>query len=219
MREPLRSLRWRLRLAAVGSSRPVSGHWGYDRGLPIDRRYIEAFLAAHGDDIRGDVLEVKDDGYSRRFGHALDRVDVLDVDTANTRATVVGDLGGDLDAADASYDCFVLTQTLQYVWDVRRAIEHAHRLLRPSGVLLLTVPAVVRHEPGDHDLWRFTRGSVERLLATQFDADAVEVQSRGNLVTTLAFAAGLSAGDLGDGAFAADDERYPVIVAARAVRG
>jgi SAM-dependent methyltransferase len=197
----------------------VSGHWGYDRGLPIDRRYIEAFLAAHGDDIRGDVLEVKDDGYSRRFGHALDRVDVLDVDTANTRATVVGDLGGDLDAADASYDCFVLTQTLQYVWDVRRAIEHAHRLLRPSGVLLLTVPAVVRHEPGDHDLWRFTRGSVERLLATQFDADAVEVQSRGNLVTTLAVAAGLSAGDLGDGAFAADDERYPVIVAARAVRG
>lgn len=196
----------------------MSGHWGYDRGRPIDRRYIEAFLETHRGDIGGDVLEVKDDMYARRYGGALGRVDVLDVDAANPRATVVGDLGGEIAADDGLYDCFVLTQTLQYVWDLGRATENAHRLLRPAGVLLLTVPAVVRHEPGDHDLWRFTHASVERLLATRFDLDAVEVRSRGNLVTTLAFVAGLSAGELGDDAFAGDDERYPVVVTARAVR-
>ena len=49
---------------------PVSRSFGFDRGTPVDRRYIEQFLARHAAAIRGDVLEVGDDGYTRRFGGA-----------------------------------------------------------------------------------------------------------------------------------------------------
>ena len=37
---------------------PISRLWGFDRGLPIDRFYIERFLSRHHQDIRGNVLEV-----------------------------------------------------------------------------------------------------------------------------------------------------------------
>jgi hypothetical protein len=47
---------------------PLSQEFGFDRGLPIDRYYIENFLAHHAEDIRGHVLEVRDATYTQRFG-------------------------------------------------------------------------------------------------------------------------------------------------------
>ena len=48
--------------------RTTSTQWGFDRGTPLDRHFIEGFLAANRDAIRGRVLEVKDDTYTRRYG-------------------------------------------------------------------------------------------------------------------------------------------------------
>ena len=76
---------FRVTLAAATLGRtaplaPVSRSYGFDRGLPIDRHYIEDFLRRHGSwpgyaagDIRGAVMEVGDDAYTQRFGG--DRVD------------------------------------------------------------------------------------------------------------------------------------------------
>ena len=47
---------------------PVSRDWGYDRGVPIDRRYIDEFLAAHSSDVQGAVLEVQEDDFTLAFG-------------------------------------------------------------------------------------------------------------------------------------------------------
>src|SRR5688572_17693927 len=72
---------------------PISRRFGYDRGKPIDRVYIEQFLALHAGDVRGRTLEIGDDAYTRRFGG--DRValhDVLHVAEGNPKATFVGDL-------------------------------------------------------------------------------------------------------------------------------
>ena len=117
-------LRWRKRLARarrpawLGTLRrlePLSEHYGRERGTPVDRYYIERFLEAERDAITGRVLEVLNRDYTERFGSAVDRADVLDVDPSNRDATIVADLA----AADAipsdAFDCFVLTQTLQYV--------------------------------------------------------------------------------------------------------
>jgi len=219
-RDAARSLRRRALLARTGPHRPISGHWGYDRGQPIDRRYIEAFLAAHRQDVRGDALEVKSDTYVRRYGTNLGRVHVLDVDGANPLATVVGDLGGDAPLPAESLDCFVLTQTLQYVWDLGAAVRNAHAMLRSSGVLLLTVPAVARmsHELDFDDYWRFTADSTRRLLVAVFGEENVSIVSRGNLVAANAFLAGLAAGELSSHELDDDDDRFPVLIAARAVR-
>ena len=47
---------------------PLSRAWSFDRGTPIDRYYVERFLAANAADVRGRVLEIGEDTYTRRFG-------------------------------------------------------------------------------------------------------------------------------------------------------
>src|SRR5439155_7442216 len=56
---------------------PLSPRWGRDRGTPLDRYYIERFLASHQNDIRGRVLEVREPMYTERFGGS--RVTASDV--------------------------------------------------------------------------------------------------------------------------------------------
>src|SRR5262245_11154348 len=98
---------------------PISSGWGFDRGEPIDRYYIDDFLALHVDDIRGRVLEFADSSYANRFG--ADRVQSVEIahhTAANSRATLITDLtkAGALPAA--AFDCIILTQVLQYVSDL-----------------------------------------------------------------------------------------------------
>ena len=131
------SLRGRIQAAAwlwAGRTSPLSAHWGRARGTPVDRWFIESFLAAHSGDIRGRVLEVMDDHYTRRFGTAVESSDVLDVDEANPQATIVADLADPRSFPHGQYDCVVVTQTLQFVFDLEAAIESIHGSLHSGGV-------------------------------------------------------------------------------------
>jgi SAM-dependent methyltransferase len=215
--------RWR-RPAILGTlrrTRPLSERWGSDRGTPVDRYYIEHFLAAHREDIHGRVLEVKDRAYTDRFGTGVTASDVLDVDPANEQATIVGDLavGGSIEAG--SLDCFILTQTLQYVQQLAPAITNAQNALRPGGVLLATLPAITRSSGGDDELpdyWRFTADGCRVLFEEAFGPDAVDVTQYGNVLSAIAFLTGMAQEELRPRELRASDPRFPVIVAVRAVR-
>jgi hypothetical protein len=202
-------------------SAPVSEHWGFDRGTPIDRWYIERFLDENSRDIHGRVLEVKDDGYARRFGAGVGHVDVLDIDPANSRATIVADLADATAIPDSSYDCFILTQTLQYISRVADAIGHAARVLAPGGTLLVTVPALSRLTVGksaSDDYWRFTEASCRTLFEKSFGTDAVEVTTYGNAVAGAGFLLGYATEELYASERDVNDPRFPLVVAVRAVR-
>lgn len=203
---------------------PVSRFWGVDRGEPIDRHYITAFLSRHHDDIRGQVLEVKDPGYARRFGG--DRVvtaHVLDADTTNPQATVVADLSSPSGIGVSDMDCFILTQTLHIVFDVRTALRNAVRALRPGGVLLCTLPAVSRVNPEngglvDGDFWRFTAAAVRRLFDEVAEAGDTQIETFGNVQTCTAFLYGLAAEELAPDVLECHDPWFPLVHAVRTVR-
>src|SRR5690606_11879416 len=57
-----------VRFGSLRRVTPVSERFGYDRGQPVDRYYIENFLEHHRADVRGRVLEIGDASYTRRFG-------------------------------------------------------------------------------------------------------------------------------------------------------
>jgi len=208
-------------LAARRSTEPLSHDWGFERGTPVDRYYIGRFLERHRGDIRGRVLEVKDDAYTRRYGSGVERADVLDVDAANPRATVVADLAVADGVPEDAFDCFVLTQTLQLIYDVAAVARHAHRMLAPGGVLLVTVPAVSRlcGPPDSYpDHWRFTSASARRLFEDAFGAGNVEVRTEGNALAGAAFLLGMAAEELGPRRLDAADPAHPVLVTVRAVK-
>jgi SAM-dependent methyltransferase len=200
---------------------PLSTYWGFDRGTPVDRYYIEQFVHAQRQDIRGRVLEIKDSGYTDRYGSGVRQRDVLDVDAANPSATLVADLA----AADAipadQFDCFILTQTLQLIYDTRAAIQHAHRILAPGGVLLVTVPCVSRIVPTgglEGDYWRFTPASCARLFGDVFGAGQVTVRPYGNVLTAMAFLNGMAYQELARRELETHDPYFPVVIAVRAVK-
>jgi SAM-dependent methyltransferase len=203
-------------------TRPVAADYGSGRGGEVDRFYIERFLASHHGDIRGRVLEIGDDAYTRRFGGAaVQQGDILHMSDRNRRATIVADLASAPHIPDATFDCIILTQTLQYIFRPDAAVATLHRILRPGGVLLLTVPGITHsttcHEWSPAWYWSFTTLSVSRLLAERFGED-VECGAVGNVLSATALLHGLSAVELSSDELAHSDPTYPVIVTARAVR-
>ena len=207
-------------LGTLRRTTPISDRWGYDRGTPIDRYYIERFLETHRQDIHGHVLEVKDSNYTDRYGMNVIRSDILDIDPTNPHATVVADLAAANPIPSDSFDCFILTQTLQFVSDLRASIAHIHRILRPGGVLLCTVPGLSRVERAyaTTDYWRFTPAACSLLFDGEFGAEQVSVCGYGNVLTAIAFLTGLASEELSKRELATHAEHFPVLIAIRAVK-
>lgn len=202
---------------------PISRDWGYDRGLPIDRYYIEQFLSAHAADIKGHVLEVKDNTYTVQFGG--DRViksDVLHKSERNPRATIVADLKCAPELPDHTFDCIICTQTLQFIYEVRAAIETLHRILKPGGVLLVTVPGISQISRYDMDrwgdYWRFTTLSASLLFAEVFPMTHLTAQAYGNVLSAISLLNGLASEELRQEELDTVDPDYEVLLAIRATK-
>jgi SAM-dependent methyltransferase len=203
-------------------TQPLSNDFGYDRGTPVDRYYIERFLARHQSDVKGRVLEVKEPIYTKRFGTQVERSDVLDIDATNRSATMIADLA-EADGVPAdSFNCFILTQTLQLIYHTEAAVHHVHRMLQPGGVLLATVPAVSRvafRPEVAPDYWRFTAAACSKLFGDVFGPDRVTVRAHGNVLTCIAFLAGMAVEELRRTELETDDPLFPLVVTIRAVKG
>jgi SAM-dependent methyltransferase len=213
-----------VRLGSLRRTTPISAGFGYHRGEPIDRYYIESFLTSHAADIRGRVLEIGDATYTRRFGgDRVTRSDVLHAVEGNPDATIVGDLESGRNLPAGAFDCIILTQTLLCLYNVRAAIANAKRALAPGGVLLATVPGISQVSRYDMDrwgdYWRFTSKAVRRLFAEAFGDEAnVKVQTYGNVLAAIGLLHGLDRGELREEELAAVDPDYEVIIGVRAVR-
>jgi SAM-dependent methyltransferase len=207
-------------LGALRRTRPLSDRYGYDRGQPVDRYYIEKFLAAHASDVRGHGLEIKSPTYLRRYDTGLTRCDALDIDPGNREATVIADLSRADDVPDAQFDVFILTQTLQFIFELKAAVTHARRILRPGGVLLATIPSVSRTDRAlsEIDYWRLTPAGCARLFGEVFGEDNVTVISYGNVLSATAFLMGLATEDLRQGELDICDTAFPVLAGVRAQR-
>jgi hypothetical protein len=207
------------RLGTFRRTSPLSDVWGSDRGTPVDRYYIESFLAGYRQNIVGRTLEVKDSEYTRLYGIGVTQADVLDIDPSNKQATLIADLSTTDGLLSMAFDCFILTQTLQCIYDTRAAIENAHRLLRPGGVLLATVPSVSRIDPDSKgDYWRYTAASCSRLFGESFGPANTTVTSYGNVLTCIAFLLGMAYEELSEEELAKNDDAFPLIIGVRAVR-
>lgn len=201
---------------------PISQSFGYDRGLPIDRYYIENFLYRQAHNIRGHVMEIGEDSYIKRFGgERVTNKDILHVESGNPIATIVGDLTSADHIPSDTYDCIILTQTLQFIYDVLAALKTLHRILKPSGVLLTTFPGISQI-PGDRwgldHCWNFTTLLARRLFEEVFQPTNISVEAFGNVLTTIAFLQGLAVGELQRNELEYQDCNYELLITVRAVK-
>ncbi|MGF7216164.1 glycosyltransferase involved in cell wall biosynthesis [Spirosoma lacussanchae] len=199
---------------------PISTSFGYDRGGPVDRYYIERFLQQQAASIQGRVLEIGDNEYTLRFGGSqVAESDVLHVHADAPQATLVGDLTHLPQVPDHTFDCIVLTQTLHLIYDFKSALQTCYRILKPGGVLLMTSPGI---SPIDHGEWKetwywsFNELSLRKTLSEHFPINEVEVDAFGNVLVATAFLYGLGISELDQEQLNTSDPHYPVIITAKA---
>lgn len=206
-----------IKSVAAMSTKPISKRFGAERGKPIDRTYIEWFLAENRNKIRGTVMEMADSGYTEMFGQHVEQSLVLHLNGWG-KDVIKGNLETGEGIPDSCVDCFICTQTIQFIYDIHSAVRNIYRLLKPGGVALVTAHCLGQLSLYDYhnwgEYWRFTDMSMRRLFEEVFDACEVTVQSWGNMKTAIAYQYGLCAEDLQREDYEIQDEQYPVIVTA-----
>lgn len=203
---------------------PICANYGYSRGDPVDRYYIEKFLSHHAADIRGRVLEVGDNAYTLRFGgNRVTKSDAIHVKPVHPGVTIVGNLETGENIPSAAFDCFICTQTLMLIYDLEAAMGHAYRCLKPGGVLLMTVAALTPFAREEqlhwNAYWRLTNPAMRRLAKECFAADAkVTIEGHGNVLAATSYLFGLASSELTAAELDVTDGGYEVVVTLRAVK-
>ncbi|AFY87865.1 glycosyltransferase [Chroococcidiopsis thermalis] len=205
--------------------KPVSQNFGFNRGLPIDRYYIEKFLASHADAIRGHVLEVSENKYTLKFGSdRVSKSDILHVTQDNLAATIVADLTccDENSVPSNTFDCIIITQTLPFIYDVRAAIATLHRILKPGGVILATFAGISQVSRSDMETWgeywRFTTLSTRKLFSEAFPAAQIKVEAYGNVLAAMSFLQGLAVEELRQEELDYFDPDYELLISVRVTK-
>jgi hypothetical protein len=203
---------------------PISAKFGFERGRPIDRYYIEKFLAEHAGFIRGRCLELGDAFYTTTLGGAqVSKADVLHVVAGNPEATIVADLTNAPHIPSDAFDCIIFTQSLQMIQDMGAALDTLHRILKPGGSVLITtsgISKVGRRRPRDDwgEYWRMTAQGVEVLIEKHFPGADAAVIPYGNVLSAVAYLEGMALEELEPAELDYVDPDFEVIIAARVTK-
>lgn len=226
-RTAIRATRWppvgTVDFGDFAGTAPISTAWGFDRGTPVDRYFINKFLHDHQSDIRGRVLEIGGNEYTLQYGGTrVKRSEILHARSGDPNATYVDDLTVGTTLPAAAFDCVICTQTLNVIPDIQAALSTLHRILKPGGVLLATVPGISKVYRDKHgmwiDYWHLTSRSVEWLAEQTFGRPGFTIQSWGNAASATAFIQGVAAEELTAAQLEVIDADYPVSIGLRATK-
>lgn len=202
---------------------PISSEWGLDRGGAIDRYYIENFIAKHANDIKGHVLEFDYDSYIQMFGgDRVSKIDVLQKDesASNPKTTIIADLTKGENIPSGTFDCIICTQVLMLIFDVKTAIKTLYRILKPGGVLLVTVAGITKlsDDYWGPFSWSFTPLSARKLFEEIFLPPNVQVLAYGNVLSAFSFLHGIGLGELSKEELDYRQPGFEVTITVRAVK-
>lgn len=197
-------------------TQPISKIFGMDRGTPVDRYYIEKFLTENKRFISGRVLEVSENTYTNRYSSNTECSLIFDYSAENKRADLVGDLSSKDTLTENYVDCFICTQTFNFIYDFKKAIEGSYYLLKPGGILLVTLAGLCQISKYDMDrwgdFWRFTSKSAETVFAEVFGKENITVSTYGNVLSAVALLHGIAVEELKTSELDVVDENYQIVI-------
>jgi SAM-dependent methyltransferase len=190
---------------------PISATYGFERGTPVDRYYVDRFFTAHRDVIRGRVLEIQTRDHIRRYGTDVIAADTLDINPA-FQPTYCCDLAHADAVLSGSYDCFLLPNTLCFLRDLDGALREARRIVRPGGAILATVPGFVPLTPDVKDYWHASADGWRVVADRVWNDCETTIDTHGNCLAAAAAMYGITVEELTARELDVNDPRYPVLV-------
>jgi SAM-dependent methyltransferase len=197
---------------------PISQQFGLERGQPVDRFYIESFLSNNAQFIKGRVVEIAENTYTLKFGTAVEKSEILHIDKNDKKATIIADLS-DVDTIPENIaDSFICTQTLNFIYDVKKAIKGIHKILKPNGKAIITVAGLSQISRFDMDrwgdYWRFTDRSLKKLLMESFNEADIQIEIFGNVHSATMFLQGIASEELDKHKIEVKDHNYQIVLGA-----
>lgn len=198
---------------ATKSLKPLSNKFGYDRGLPIDRYWIESFLETNRNLIHGHCLEVTDDAYTKKYGgDRVTKSDVMDIDSKNKKATIYADIRDIKSVKSNTFDTIILTHVLGIIDDFHAAVSECHRILKSGGVIIATSSCLSPTYDPSQNMWRFTPSGAKYLFTKHFGEGQVEIEQFGNALAGQCFWVGMSQEELTQEQLDYKDPKFPCVV-------
>ena len=214
----LRPVKW----YNLRKTKPISDIFGLDRGTPIDRFYIEDFLYKNKSLIKGKCCEISENTYTKKFGKKQCVSEILHHNNDNKKATIIGDLSIIETLPKNKIDCFILTQTLNFIYDYESAVKGLYQMLTINGVGLITVSGISQISKYDYDrwgdYWRFTDLSIKKIFENVFGKNNVEVSTYGNVLAATAFLHGVSSEELNSEELLAKDINFQLTITVKATK-
>jgi SAM-dependent methyltransferase len=142
------------------------------------RLWFERWLAG----VPGDQLNVLDVGgrlqpYRPLVENRLARY--VGVDLKKTALVDILGQAESLPLADGIFDLVFCTQVLEYIYEPAAAVAEIYRVLKPGGVLVVSVPTIAIRD-ADDEYWRFEPAALRKLVAA---FSSVEIAADGNSIT------------------------------------
>ena len=191
--------------------KPFSNDFGWDRGTPVDRYYVDRFFERHRDDITGDVLEIDQNIYTHRYGHDLRTVHSVDI-APESEPMFLCDMAHSEDILPSeAYDCFLLPCTLQHFRELELCLRNVLRVVKPGGVILANAAGLFRLDQVGLDFWRPTPDGWRELLKRVWPDCEVVVESEGNCLAIVAINLGLALEELRPEELDYYDARFPIV--------
>lgn len=196
----------------------ISNKMGVDRGTAIDRVYIERFLNMNKKYITGTVAEIGDNEYTRKYGQNANSIVLTADENMKAENVILCDLQTGEGCKENEYDCFILTQTLPFIFDIQAAATNILKMLKVGGVALITVGGVSMISEYDYKrwghFWGFTAKSLIQLFENTDISHQIEIMSYGNAKVASAFIYGLSCEDLDKSDLDYTDDLVPFVLGA-----
>lgn len=128
--------------------------------ISVRRHFVDEFFFSHAHLIAPDA-RVIDIGGKKKSKRGLFDISKLEAKVVyvnidrSTNPDIVSDAAS-IPEADDSYDVVIMGEILEHVPDPIAVLEEAHRLLRPKGIALITVPFMYPVHADPYDFGRYT---------------------------------------------------------------
>jgi SAM-dependent methyltransferase len=190
--------------------KPLSRRFGFDRGTPIDRFYIDLFLSENKNLIKGRVLEIGDNIYTKTYDTNVTKSDVLDVNKKNKKANITGDLRNlKSKIKENTYDTVLLTHVLGLIDDLEACVSEVYRILKPGGNVLVSSAVISPNFSDNKAHWRILGHGLKYLFGKKFKK--IKIKDYGNFVGFYSFVIGMAQEELDKKKLIKHDSDFPCI--------
>lgn len=173
---------------------PLCNLFGFTRGVPIDRYYLEKFISEIRLEVVGTVLEVGGVLVNRELYQFSNATEYLTLDVeARPGISKVGDIHNPATIEFESLDTVVIFNVLEHCYDPWLAVKNIYSWLKVGGKCFCMVPNSQKIHDIPADYWRILPDGMKQIFQ---DFPQQKLYVYGNPMSVIANFLGISAGEL-----------------------